>query len=510
MGQRANFEEQYSGESLQGSYVAGVYYPDKTKVGWWKNGYPEYFAKVLNATNWIGIDVEIDGKSLDLAKCTIKEFRRVLNMKEGYLERSFTATTKAGKEVAVTAKRFCSIVDDEIGAIRYTVKPLNFSGDINVTPYLNGDVKNEDANWEETFWEKVKVVVKNSRAFVVAETKKTGFQVATGMKFDVGVNGKNDAYTTCKIKTGMYVGSSVDVPVKKGQTLVLHKYVAILASLNHPKDELYARCKAKVKEAAIEGFDRLLKAQKKAWAKKWKDSDIIIEGDVSAQQGIRFNIFHLNQTFTGVDERLNIGPKGFTGEKYGGSTYWDTEAYCLPFYLATTEEKVAKNLLIYRYKHLQKAIENAEKLGFTNGAALYPMVTMNGEECHNEWEITFEEIHRNGAIAYGIYDYIRYTGDQDYLIDYGLEVLIAIARFWAQRVHFSEPRQQYVMHGVTGPNEYDNNVNNNWYTNYIAAWCMKYAIEAMEYVKAKDPNKYSALKEKINFKEEAAINRKRN
>ena len=505
MGQRANFEEKYSGESLQGSYVAGVYYPDKTKVGWWKNGYPEYFAKVLNATNWIGIDVEIDGKSLDLAKCKVKDFRRVLNMKAGYLERSFIATTKAGKEVQVHAKRFCSIVDDEIGAIRYAITPLNFSGTINVTPYLDGDVKNEDANWEETFWDKVKVVVKNSRAFVVAETKKTGFQVATGMKFDVGVDGKNEPYTTCKIKTGMYVGSSVDVPVKKGQTLLLHKYVAILASLNHPKEELYDRCKAKVKEAAIEGFDRLLKAQKKAWAKKWKDSDIIIEGDVAAQQGIRFNIFHLNQTFTGVDERLNIGPKGFTGEKYGGSTYWDTEAYCLPFYLATTEEKVAKNLLIYRYKHLPKAIENAKKLGFTNGAALYPMVTMNGEECHNEWEITFEEIHRNGAIAYGIYDYIRYTRDQDYLIDYGLEVLIAIARFWAQRVHFSEPRQQYVMHGVTGPNEYDNNVNNNWYTNYIAAWCMKYASEGVAYVKEKAPYKYSGLIEKINFEEAAEL-----
>ena len=144
---------------------------------------------------------------------------------------------------------------------------------------------------------------------------------------------------------------------------------------------------------------------------KWETSDIKVEGDVAAQQGIRFNIFQLNQTYTGEDERSNIGPKGFTGEKYGGTTYWDTEAFCLPFYLATAEQKVARNLLIYRHKHLQKATENAAKLGFTNGAALYPMVTINGEECHNEWEITFEEIHRNGEIAFAIYDYIRYTGD---------------------------------------------------------------------------------------------------
>jgi maltose phosphorylase len=156
---------------------------------------------------------------------------------------------------------------------------------------------------------------------------------------------------------------------------------------------------------------------------------------------------------------------------------------------------------LYRYKQLDKAIENAEKLGFKNGAALYPMVTMNGEECHNEWEITFEEIHRNGAIAYAIYNYINYTNDQNYLINYGLEVLIAISRFWAQRVNFSEEKNKYVILGVTGPNEYENNINNNWYTNYIACWGMKYTQEAIDYVKSTDNNKYNLLIKKINFNE---------
>src|SRR5690606_22294478 len=177
------------------------------------------------------------------------------------------------------------------------------------------------------------------------------------------------------------------------------------------------------------------------------------------------------------DERLNIGPKGFTGEKYGGSTHWDTEAYCLPFFLGTARPRVARSLLIYRDKHLQNAIENAGKLGCRDGAELYPMVTMNGEECHNEWEITFEEIHRNGAIAYAIYDYIRYTGDQEYMAEYGLEVLIAISRFWAQRVNWSTAKDKYVMLGVTGPNEYENNINNNWYTNLLAVWTLNYTSE---------------------------------
>ena len=89
MGQRANFEEAYSGETLQGNYVAGVYYPDKTRVGWWKNGYPEYFAKVLNAANWIGIDIMIDGEQLGSGQMRSEQFRRELNMKEGYLKRNF-------------------------------------------------------------------------------------------------------------------------------------------------------------------------------------------------------------------------------------------------------------------------------------------------------------------------------------------------------------------------------------------------------------------------------------
>ncbi|MFN8890491.1 MAG: glycosyl hydrolase family 65 protein, partial [Cyclobacteriaceae bacterium] len=228
--------------------------------------------------------------------------------------------------------------------------------------------------------------------------------------------------------------------------------------------------------------------------------------DIAAQPGIRFNIFQLMQTYTGEDQRLNIGPKGFTGDKYGGITYWDTEAYCLPFYLGTSDPKVGRNLLVYRHKHLKRAIENAQKLGFTNGAALYPMVTMNGEECHNEWEITFEEIHRNGAIAFAIYDYIRYTGDEKYLSEFGLEVLLGISRFWSQRITFSEEKQKYVMLGVTGPNEYENNVNNNWYTSYIACWTMEYTQQALDFVRKDDPAKFNKLvaSTKFNEKEETS------
>lgn len=498
MGQRANFEEKFSGSTLQGSYIGGVYYPDKTRVGWWKNGYPEYFAKVINSTNWIGIDVYINSEALDLAKCKVNDFRRVLNMKEGFLERSFICELQSGIKVAVKALRFLSMVDSEIGAIRYSVKVLNSDATVELRPYLDADVHNEDSNYGEKFWDIIDIKG-NTLSYIVCRTKKLDFHVGHAMRNFVYVNGQQVNVNPQVNASEKYVDNRFSVNLKSGDEVTLYKFAAVISSLNHEKGTFPKVLEKSMDAAIAKGFDRMFEEQKNAWAEIWLHSDITIEGDVAAQQGIRFNIFQLSQTYTGKDERLNIGPKGFTGEKYGGSTYWDTEAYCLPFYMVTHGQKVARQLLLYRYKQLDKAIENAAKLGFKDGAALYPMVTMNGEECHNEWEITFEEIHRNGAIAFAVYNYVRYTGDKSYLVNFGLELLIGIARFWAQRINFSADKGKYVMLGVTGPNEYENNVNNNWYTNFIACWCMEYADEVAQYVKSHDSAKYAELTSRIKF-----------
>ncbi|AMR33729.1 maltose phosphorylase [Mucilaginibacter sp. PAMC 26640] len=507
MGQRANFEEAYSGDTLQGNYVAGVYYPDKTRVGWWKNGYPEYFAKVLNAANWIGIDINVAGEQLDLAKCEVSAFTRELDMKEGYLKRSFRAKMASGKELAVETTRFCSIADDKCGAVKYSVTPLNFDGEITITPFIDGDIANKDSNYDEKFWDEVDKKLENDGGFLRLITKKTKFQVLTAMKCILLQNGTEVSYQAAPVEKEKYIAIAIKANVKKEEATTLIKYAVNLSSQNYELAEMPKRGEDLLAAISKKGFDKMLAEQASAWAEKWKNNDIIIDGDAKAQQGIRFNIFQLNQTYTGEDDRLNIGPKGFTGEKYGGSTYWDTEAYCVPFYLATADKKVARNLLLYRYKQLGKAIDNAKLLGFNNGAALYPMVTMDGTECHNEWEITFEEIHRNGAIAFAIYNYVRYTGDEAYLADYGLEVLIAIARFWSQRVTFSDEKGQYVMLGVTGPNEYENNINNNWYTSTIAVWCMKYTLEVLDKVKAADEAKLTALLSKLAFDTEVETGR---
>lgn len=493
MGQRANFEEDYSGDTFQGTYIAGVYYPDKTRVGWWKNGYPEYFAKVLNAPNVIGIKVRVNDENLDLNTCEVVDFKRELNMKEGWLSRSFTAKLNNGISVKVKARRFLHLEQDELVAIKYSIKPLNKEATITYQPYLDSGITNEDSNWDNRFWNTTSVCHEGERAFIDAHTMKTNFHVCAFMESVFELSGK-EISAKCEIEEKpQFIGFSYTKNIEKGQEFTIYKYTGFTVDRNHEKAELKNAANKVLDKAVNMGFDKLLSTQKEEWAKIWEMADITISGDVKAQQAIRFNIFQLNQTYLGKDSRLNIGPKGFTGEKYGGSTYWDTEAYCLPFYMATKDEKVARNLLAYRYNHLEKAIENAQKLGFKNGAALYPMVTMNGEECHNEWEITFEEIHRNGAIAFAIFNYTRYTNDKTYIPEKGLEVLIGIARFWHQRANFSEQKGKYVILGVTGPNEYENNVNNNFYTNYIAKWCLEYTGEMIAFVKTEFPEDYKRI-----------------
>ncbi|HUR30283.1 MAG TPA: glycoside hydrolase family 65 protein, partial [Saprospiraceae bacterium] len=496
-GLRGNFEEDYSGETLRGSYLAGIYYPDKTRVGWWKNGYPEYFAKVLNSVNWIGVRIFIDDIPLDLANVAVQNFQRILDMENGLLIRTFDVEQAVGS-LSFRFERFCSMSDPDTAALQIMIESKGFEGKISLVPYLDFDVHNKDSNYGDQFWIRENEQRSHFGSYVSAVTKKTSFTVSSFMNTQLEQNGSPVSFVEQSVDK-MKVMHNYAVALTDNDKIILEKYVVNISSLYIPSESQAEEGWRKIRECLFQRYEGMRSLHGQAWKHIWDGADITIEGDVAAQQGIRFNIFQLWQTYTGEDPRLNIGPKGFTGEKYGGSTYWDTEAYCIPFYLGSSDAVVARNLLVYRYLHLPKAIENAQKLGFKNGAALYPMVTINGEECHNEWEITFEEIHRNGAIVYAIYDYIKYTGDTSYLLEGGLEVIVSVARFWAQRVNYSNEKKAWVMLGVTGPNEYENNVNNNWYTNYIARWCLLYAIEQIEWIENHDNEGWKKIKQSLHL-----------
>lgn len=477
MGMRGMFEEDYSGDTLPGIYIGGVWYPDKTVVGWWKNGYPEYFGKVINAINFIKTNVLIDGEKIDLAIDQIREFELSLDMHNGILTRQFEIL-KGDKKIHFKIQRFVSVSQKQLFDLNYEIENRSDSDvSIEINSEIDADVKNEDANYDEKFWEVKEAEVDGRSSYMIVKTKPNNFGVP---RFTVGVKAQ---YLTLMnehkvIKDDWDVQNIFKQTLSPKKSIDFEKRVVVVTSRDYSQPENLKLALNDISSRVIQKKrNQLIHEQSAVWNERWEHADVEIEGNNSAQQGIRFNLFQLFSTFYGEDKRLNIGPKGFTGEKYGGATYWDTEAFAIPMYMALADQSVARNLLEYRHNQLAGAFHNAQQQGLKG--ALFPMVTFNGIENHNEWEITFEEIHRNGTIAYAIYNYTRYTGDESYLLSEGIEVLTAISKFWADRVHFSSRKQVYMIHGVTGPNEYENNVNNNWYTNLIAKWTLKYTMDTL-------------------------------
>lgn len=476
MGIRGNFEEGYSADGLQGTYLAGVWFPDKTRVGWWKNGYPEYFGKSLNAPSFINVEITVNGERVDLAKSKFSDFYLSLDMHQGLLTRSYVYE---GKDVKVKFEfnRFLSNKIKEAALIDIKATVLEDSAKIKFNAKIDSNVVNEDSNYDEHFWQPLGEDGEGRTVQVI--TKPNPYegvpQFTVLLKQGLKANGeKIEGKVTTT--TGV-LSETVEVELNENDTYELEKDVVVVTSRDVEPAEQAKKATDLLDAVQSESFVDNLADHTAIWEKRWEQSDIVIAGDEAAQQGIRFNILQLFMTYYGEDRRLNVGPKGFTGEKYGGATYWDTEAYIVPMYLAVTKPEVTKALLEYRHEQLPGAYHNAKQQGLKG--ALFPMVTFNGIECHNEWEITFEEIHRNADIPFAIYQYTNYTGDDSYVKDEGMDVLVGTARFWADRVHFSKRKGKYMIHGVTGPNEYENNVNNNWFTNTMARWLIGYTLERL-------------------------------
>ncbi|MBQ8673076.1 MAG: family 65 glycosyl hydrolase [Bacteroides sp.] len=492
-GQRGYFEESYSSDSYRASFVAGATFLDKTRVGWWKNGFPTYYTRVPNAANWSRIDLRLIDEELDLAQWDVNSFRRCLDMKRGISIRDMEITSPRGHQLKVHVEHIANMAHPDLCLIQYSVSSINYQGRISLVPTLDGGIMNDAEHPGEKIWNILRSGASNECAYLWTQTRREDAQVCYAMTYQLQKNGHEAACNPIRIEKEKRTGFSLGTDIKPGESITLVKYVAIASSLYYERQDLVEQSTSEVLLAQQSGWDKLRAEHEAAWKEIWDETDVIIEGDPEAQQGIRYNIFQLYQTYRGDDPRLNIGPKGFTGEKYGGNTYWNTELCCVPFFLIASPKEIVRNLLIYRYNQLPKAIENARKLGFSGGAALFPQVTSNGEECHSEWEITFEEIHRNNIIVYAIVQHAHMTGSLEYITHYGLEVMIAICRFWSQRVSFSQPKQKYVILGVTGPNEYENNVDNNWYTNYSCVQSLAMTLHYLYTVKREFPEEYERI-----------------
>jgi len=482
MGIRGQFDEFYSGDKLIGCYFNGVY-EDKPL------SYPEYFkglAKrccfMINANNWLYTKIFLDGEEIDLNKIEVCDFYRELDMKKGLVTRSFTY-----KGVKFTFERLVSINYHYIGGQKITFTSdkkhdITIHSGIDFTPIHEEEGKN--------YW----VGCENGDDYIICRTQSSGQRIYS--KF------KTNHSMTSVIKEEKLLVQTFDLTLDGELTFEKVVYNFVERDKDN-KIDLAAADKYLEKS-----YSDYRKEHIDRWAEIWTHSDIEISGDDENQQGIRFCIFNMHQTYHGDDGRLNVGAKGLTGEKYSGWTFWDSETYCLPFYMFNNP-KAAKNLLMYRYNTLKQAKERS--IEQCCEGACYPMVTIDGTESCGVWQHGNLEIHVTAAVAYGVWHYVTNTGDEEFLKNYGLELLVETSRYFASRGAWSPKTGEFGLYGVMGPDEFHMMVHNNTYTNYMVKKNFNYTIEMVKKygydVSSDELNTWQNMADKmrINYDEETKL-----
>lgn len=454
-GLRGYMEEGASAPSLQGCYFNGIYeWAEKVNETAYR-GIIKRGHYMVNAVNPIATRVFIDGKQLDLGKTEPLDFERKLDFKSGLYTRSFKIRTEKGI-VSFVFSRFLSMEHCES-----LFQKIAISADYPATLEVYAGLDFATKHWgREGRWQKVRT---RGNCAILGKTSSTNQYLACEQQITTQGNA-NVEY----VEGGLSVGCNITA----SGSLTLEKRVISLTDKTGEKGE-----------KLLDGFplskpdyDCALKLNEEYYEKFWASSDIEIDGDEENQQGIRFCIFQLQQTYHGLNPVDNIGAKGLTGEAYSGHAFWDTETYCLPYYLFNNTE-AAKDLLLFRYNTLSEAKERAKMLDCKG--ACYPIATLNGNEACDLWQHASLQFQPSTGVAYGVMHYVNVTGDIKFLTCYGIEMLLEISRFLLSRGEYgADGRFGYFC--VMGPDEFQMMVNHNCYTNYMAKKTFEYTVDCFK------------------------------
>ncbi|MDE7439371.1 MAG: family 65 glycosyl hydrolase [Clostridia bacterium] len=474
-GIRGYMEEGASAPSLQGCYFNGVYeWAEKTNETAYR-GIIKRGHYMVNAVNPIKTEIYIDKVKLDIGVCKIQNFKRKLDFKSGLYMRSFTVITEKGK-VNFVFSRFLSMTDCRSLYQRIEID-VDYAADIEIFAGLDFAVK----HWgKDGRWTKVKSSAEGLNCSALGKTQSTNQYLACFQNIELSHPAKTET-----VESGYSVGAKISAKLKEKFTLTKH-VSSFVDKTGKVGEKLLKNCKP----SAI-SYGDALKDNENYYKKFWEASDIEIVGDEENQQGIRFCIFQLQQTYHGIEPTDNIGAKGLTGEAYSGHAFWDTETYCLPYFLFNNQA-AAKDLLLFRYNTLDKAKERAKELDCEG--ACYPIATLNGNEACDLWQHASLQFQPSTGVAYGIMHYVNVTGDTKFLTDYGMEMLLEISRFLRSRGEYgADGRFGYFC--VMGPDEFQMMVNHNCYTNYMAKKTFEYTVQCFE--KYGDKVNLGATKEEL-------------
>lgn len=504
IGTRGTFEEGYDfseEEGLEGNFINGFYESEKIRYGEWNYGFPETSQTLLNLPNGKTIKLFLGEEAFDLRRGTLIKSKRILHMKEGTLEREAEWMSPSGKKVCIHTRRFASFACKNLMAMEYEVTPLNFSGPIRLLSVLDGEVENHTRKTnplvdygpfgKHLVTEKIRAEGEN--LYYEGTTKNSGLTMACA-----SVHRICGEYRVKPGKKEDKVWLEFEIEGKTGEAVVLYKWIAYTSVLDmeeNSREALWPFLHTVLQKAKAEGFKRLLDGQRAYMEAFWEKADVQIQGDENLQQGIRFNLFHVMQAL-GRDGRTGMGAKGLSGEGYEGHYFWDTEMYILPVF-AYTDSALARALLDFRYDTLDEARQRARVLGHEKGA-LYPWRTINGKEASTYFPLGTAQYHINADIAYAFKLYVDVSGDYDYLEKRAAEVLIETARVWADVGCFVPSKGgRYCICAVTGPDEYNALVDNNFYTNLMARENIKDALWALKVIEERNPSRAEALASRL-------------
>jgi alpha,alpha-trehalose phosphorylase len=476
IGWRGNLDE---GEphGLPGSYLNGVYEIRPLPYAEIAYGLPESGQEVINITNGKLVRLFVDDEPFDVRYGHLRSHERVLDFRAGTLSRTAEWISPAGRGVRVRSVRLVSMTQRAIGAIRYEVEPLENQARIAVQSELLANeqlpTSGQDPRVAAALENPLQSEFNNATGTTVVVSHRTRrSKLRVGAAMDHVIEGPPDVLTECR---GFDDGGVVTAAVvlQPGQKLTVTKYVAYGWSgertLPGVRDQVWAALTA----ARQTGWAGLLKEQRDYLGDFWDRGDVDLDGDTEVQQAVRFALFHVLQAGARAEQRA-IPAKGLTGPGYDGHAFWDTENFVLPVLMLTKPDS-AMNALKWRHSTLPLAIERAAQLGL-KGAA-FPWRTIAGQECSGYWPAGTAAFHVNADIADAAASYVAVTGDKDFEHGPGMDILTHTARLWRSLGHH-DPRGQFHIDGVTGPDEYSAIADNNIYTNLMAQRNLQEAAEA--------------------------------
>ena len=521
-GTRGTFEEDFP-RATPGTLLWGVF--DKISVG---------KEELANVPDWLIIKLFVNGERFRLDRGKILDYQRTLDMQHGILRRTVRWESPAGVRIRVTSERFASLADEHVGAIRYSVtseEQPTTGGNIDV--FLWAAFNMAVGNYDLMHWEPVEQDRDDELVWLQTQTRHSYVQLVQTMSFTTqawnfnkelirsdiapsirlyGSLAAGETVTAEKIVV-MYTSRDVVDPVKTA--LAHHHEIMEISAAESVPDKQYELLIEGTVQARpckhVDAFETLLVAHKKAWERYWEISDIIIEGDDKAQQAIRYNIYQLRISVSSHDSRYSMAAKGLTGFGYRGHVFHDTEIFMLP-YFTYVHPDIARNLLMYRYRLLPGARAKAKQNGYEG--AQYPWEsTLDGGETTPDAIVHPEsgelipvlngrlELHITASIAHAFWQYWQITGDDEFMREYGAEILLSTAEFWGSRVEWHPEREDYEISDVIGPDEWHEHVNNNAFTNYMARWNIQIALDALKWLQSADPNKAEELTQQLDLNE---------